>query len=472
MTPALLHATSPCTVHMQVATKKTSSAENTDAKDEYVNPDPYFLVPKALYFLLNWLIYSTHTYQAQFITAQWGISMSDFNLSYVFQLFNFVGSMVWGTVVDRTRKFKLVAAGCVIMTTLFTVAMAFPPQSWTLSWRLAYFYLLSAASFFFSAGTFPIIDAIVMSALSQDPTAGRDLIGRQKMFGTISHNISTFFIHELYDLCGQDYNVMFYSLVGTMAPLVLTLVYHVPDSLRIERHKHHGHGHGSGKDVSSDSVNEEADEKASPVLGLLRRPAFLFFLFVILAAGIVRSVNTNNHSAFLTDYLYLDKRDVGNLMLARLPFELGLLFYAKQIMVHTGPYWFLILGQLAGIVRITAYLILRPDHGKDAFDFSILLFQESLKGINSSMVSAGMVRIAADLAPQQWSGTAQTLVAGTWQGVSMACAALIAYAVLKLTDNQIWWVFAVSSFIGGIAFVSIFVYYSVIDPVLWRKSEK
>lgn len=446
--------------------------------EAYANPDPYFIVPKLLYFLLNWMIYSTHAFLPHVLKSQWGITDEMYNLSFIFYVFNFFGAMLWGTIADKTRKFKLIAGICVLMTSLFVVLLAFPPPFEGIP-RSIYFFFLCSGNFFFSAGTFPIIDSIALSMLTQDPTAGKDAIGQQKAFGTIAHSINTKVIHYFYEHFGEDYNIMFYSLMMTMVPLFMTLLYFVPDSLKITLHKHHhapahdkkpAGAEASAAADSCTSISEPAEEAKNPALGLLRRPAFVLFLSVILIAGLVRCVNTNNHSLYLTDYLYVDKGDIGDLMMYfRLPFELGLLFFAKPLMAKTGPYWFMMLGQLAGVVRIAGYLIVKPDHGREGFGKAVLIVLEILKGINSSMISASMVRLANDLAPKEWGGTAQTLVAGVWQGASMALSAVVGYLVLKPLELTLWHLFMITSVIGLAGFVYIFFYYSTINPVLFKK---
>jgi MFS family permease len=422
----------------------------------------YFIIPKMLYFLLNWLVYSPHAFLFQYAGVMWGIDKSFLNLSMSFQIFNFFGAMFWGALADRTKKYKMIAAVSVTVNTAFVCAMAFPQFSGT--GRLVYYNFLNAGQCFFSAGTFPMIDAIVLSMLESDPAAGKDYYGSQKAFGTIAHNITAYVLHYAYDHFGEDYYVMYYSAIGSMLALVLTLLFGVSDHLKIKAHKHHGPAGNKAEEVEEEKVPE-----GSSTVGLLKRPKFFVFLISILAAGIVRSVNTNNHSVYLTDYLKADKSVIGNLMLCgRLAPELGLLFYAKFLMSKMGPYWFLILGQLCGVVRILMYLLLKPFVVTQFPYIGILFLIEALKGANSSMV-------ASDLAPTAWSGAAQTLVGGVWQGISMTVAALIAYTILKVmgdTEENLYYVFLFTGLIGVVSFCFIFFYYSVTDNKLFALKKK
>lgn len=386
----------------------------------------------------------------------WGLEKSTLNFAMVFQIFNFFGAMYWGGLADRTKKYKLIAAGCVIANTIFVCLMAFPLGSG--DYRKYYYYLLTAGQCFFSAGTFPIIDAIVLSILESDPAVGKDYYGTQKAFGTLAHNVNTSVIHYAYEHFGQDFFVMYYSAIMSMLCLVGALLFMVSDDLKVKAHKHHG----PAKKVTDAVQEEEVVPEGSSTFGLIKRPIFAIFLLCILASGIVRSVNTNNHSVYLTDYLKLDKSAIGELMFYRLPLELGLLFGAKHLMAIIGPYWFLVLGQAVGVLRIFLYLALQPYVSDRGFYKFLLILIEMLKGANSSMVSAGAFRIASDLAPAAWSGAAQTLVGGTWQGISMAVAALFASGILFILgdkDENLFWVFAATGALGSIALLIIVFHY-------------
>ena len=442
--------------------------ESSKKNNGYVNRDPFFIVPKMLYFLLNWLVYSPHSFIFQFTKGVWGLSSEEINLSFFFQVFNFIGAMFWGYWADKTRKYKLIAAGCVAINTAFVVAMAFPVFE-SHSAKLWYYFALTAGQCFFSAGTFPMIDAIVLSILEADPSAGKDYYGSQKAFGTVSHNVTTWFIHKFYEMNGQDFLVMYYSAVATMVALVCAILYGVSDNLKIKAHKHHGPA------KKATELDEQVAPEGNSITGLITNGSFFIFLLSILAAGIVRSVNTINHSVYLTDYLKLDKSVLGNLMIiGRMIPELALLFYAKSIMVKVGPHWFMILGQAAGVVRILLYLLLKPFESGHGLYFGILVIIEMLKGVNSSLVSAGAFRIASDLAPPAWSGSAQTLVGGFWQGISMAVAAIISKLILAYMgdgDDGLYYVFGFTGTLGLISLLFIFFHYAVTDKKLFSKSE-
>jgi MFS family permease len=416
-----------------------------------------------MYFLLNWFIYSTHGFYNQYLKAVWGLGVDQINLSYIWQFLTVFSGPYWGSLADRTGRFRQIAAFCVIMNCFCLCMMAFPMFERGSIWRVVYFNVLSTISAIFSSGTFPIIDAIVLSILEADPNSSKDDYSCQKMFGAISHNLCTKGIHFIYETFSEDYFVMFYSASTAMLLLVSTIMLMVSDGIKIKAHKHHG----PAKKVMSE---EDAASASMTALQLAMKPEFFFFLVVILVSGIVRCVNTNNHSTYLTEVLYLGKNDVAELMFYRIPVEIGLLWFAKKIMQKTGPYWFLLTGLFVGVLRMFMYALLVPDRCRQWLYYIILVIIEVLKGANSSLISAGAFRIASDLAPAHLQASSQTFVAACWQGLSMSCSAILAYVVMKIYSSEsegIRGLFNWTTGLGFLAFVVISVYFAFIKKVLF-----
>jgi len=448
------------------------------------------LVPKLLYFLLNWVTYSTHTYLGQFVGAYWGITNDRYQLSNIAQLANFVGALVWGSLADRSKKYKLICSICCLCAGMFATLQAFPiPGEAGKTWNFTYFCVLCIFQHFFGAGTFALIDAICLSILNNHPKSSKDAYGKQKMWGTVAHNICTKVLHFVYKKFGDDFNVMFYSLTTATLLLVSTLIYGIPDNLKVEAHKHGHHAKKEEKkptalDVGStssavdstasvDTIQSVAPPKKNEntVFLLLKSGTFLFFLFSVLGAGLVRSVHTITQSLFITDVLGQDKSLVADAILFRLPFELGLLFYAKEVMAKVGVHWFFVVGQAAGLLRMLVYTMLTDDFAATRIGKGILISMESLKGANSSMVSASAVKMAAELAPEGCSGAAQTLVAGTWQGISMGLAAILGFLLVKTKNLEASYkrLYIVTSVIGALCLVVVFCRFAFIDKVLFKK---
>jgi len=322
--------------------------------------------------------------------------------------------------------------------------------------------------------------------LNHTPNMSKDAVGRQKMWGTIAHNVCNFVLKQIDNYFNKDVNVMFYSTTTTMLALVSTILLGVPDSLKIEAHRHH-HAPDAKKNAltvkeasssSSSSLNESTatiqsvappKKNENTTLLLLKSKSFSFFLFTILIAGIVRSVHTNNQSMFITEVLHKSKEQVSLVNLFRLPFELGLLFYAKELMGLIGAHWFFILGQLAGLIRMIVYCFLTDENTRSGeYGLMLLYATESLKGANSSMISASMIKIGSDMAPEGCSGASQTLISGTWQGISMAIAAITAGCIIDCgkPDETYQRLFIVTGIFGAV-FLSIIIFkFMFVDWVL------
>ncbi len=248
-----------------------------------------------------------------------------------------------------------------------------------------------------------------------------------------------------------------------MLILVATIMYGVSDKVKIKAHKHHV----PAKTNDAESNNETANMTA---LQMALKPEYLLFLIVVLAAGVVRCVNTNNHSMYLTDILFVDKNQLAWLMWVRLVVEIPLLIYAKKLMTTTGPYWFLITGLFVGVFRMFLYAMLEPDHCMEWFYYLILVVIEILKGANSSLISAGAFRIASDLAPAHLQASSQTYVAACWQGLSMTMSALMALVISKFYADSVdsmKALFNYTTILGFISFIIIFVYFAFVKKVLF-----
>ena len=313
--------------------------------------------------------------------------------------------------------------------------MAFPVFE-SHSAKLWYYFALTAGCFF-SAGTFPMIDAMVLSILEADPSAGKDYYGSQKAFGTVSHNVTTWFIHKFYEMNGQDFlcHVLFGCGYDGCACLCHPLV--SPITWRSRR-----------TSITDPPRKPPNSMNKSPRRQQYHRSHYEWQFLHLLTFNSCRwycSFRQHHQSpVYLTDYLKFDKSVLGNLMIiGRMIPELALLFYAKSIMVKVGPHWFMILGQAAGVVRILLYLLLKPLNPDTDF---ISVFWSLLKCSRCQFIS----RFGWCFPYRFWFGPA-CLVRfrsnfGRWllAGISMAVAAIISKLILAYMgdgDDGLYYVF-------------------------------
>ena len=436
--------------------------------------EDYLIVPKLLYFGLNVVIYSTHAFLFQYVEDAWKINKAQFSLTNFVQFTNLAGSFVFSRLADRTGKYRLIVAGCVAAYCACMCLLLFPifmgeKQEY---FKIAYYLAINGACFFFTSGTFPLLDSMVMSKLSSNPKLNKEMFGRQRLWGTVGHCIIGVIVHEVYEICGKDLKVMFYTLIISSILFIITVFVGIPGNLKIEAHSHGHHG------PATTSNNKET---ASPVAGprptafsLMTSPSFSFFLGTVFVAGFIRSVITTYQSPYITSELLYDMSVVSKSIFVRVFPEVTLYFFSKEITQWLGIYWVLIIGHTAGVVRMFGYTVVPKGLAKGSkpsnLVYCFILALECLKGVNSSLVISSAARIASDMAPKGLASTAQGLVAGTWQGLSMTLASLAGFF---LVDHfNICTTFVLSSISGAVCIVLIVLKFSFIDRVLFTTSRK
>ena len=465
----------------------TSNEFNGRPKSAFANfIEEWLVVPKMLYFGLNVVIYSTHAFLFQFVEAEWEIKKHEYALTNFVQFTNIAGAFVFSRLADRTGKYRLIVAGCVAAYTSCMCLLLWCPASLKTEannyYKLAYYLAINAVCFFFTAGTFPLLDSMVMSKLSSNPKLSKEMFGRQRLWGTIGHCVIGVIVHELYTLSGKDYKVMFYTLIVSTICFIATVFAGIPGDLKVEAHSHGHHAPAAG---NKDTAKEGAAPAASPsgprpsTLSLLTSPSFSFFLGTVLVAGLIRAIITTYQSPFITNELYYDKSVVSSSIFIRVFPEAALYFFSKEIIQWVGIYWVLIIGHTAGVIRMFGYTLVTAgptlpkgaDRPKPAwFSFVFILALECLKGVNSSLVISSAARIASDMAPKGLASTAQGLVAGVWQGLSMTLGSLAGYFLVE--SMQIKGTFQLSSIIGAVCICLIVVKFALVDRVIFSSSRK
>ena len=454
-----------------------ASNEEHRSKSVVVNfVEDWLVVPKMLYFGLNVVVYSTHAFLFQYVNSAWGIQKDEYSLTNFVQFTNIAGSFVFSRLADRTGKYRLIVAGCVaaycgcMCLLLFPVFLGEDKKAF----KLAYYLAINAACFFFTSGTFPLLDSMVMSKLSSNPKLSKEMFGRQRLWGTIGHCIIGVIVHEAYDRFGKDYKIMFYTLIISSIAFIATVFFGIPADLKVEAHSHGHHGHGGNKDNKEASASPAVAGPRPTAFSLMTSPSFSFFLGTVFVAGFIRSVITTYQSPFITEELKYNKAVVSNSIFVRVFPEAALYFFSKEITQWLGIYWVLLIGHTAGVVRMFGYTMVTPGKSSnskpDTFAYISILALECLKGVNSSLVISSAARIASDMAPKGLASTAQGLVAGTWQGLSMTIASLAGFFLVRFL--QIKKTFVVSSAAGAICIVLIVLKFAMVDRVIFSSSRK
>lgn len=449
--------------------------EENRSKNFIVNfVEDWLIVPKMLYFGLNVVVYSTHAFLFQYVSSTWNISKGEYSLTNFVQFTNIAGSFVFSRLADRTGKYRLIVAGCVAAYCTCMCLLLFPIfENQVL--KLAHYLTINAACFFFTAGTFPLLDSMVMSKLSSNPKLSKEMFGRQRLWGTIGHCIIGVIVHEAYDHFGKNYHVMFYTLIISSVAFIATVFFGIPADLKIEAHSHGHHGHhGGNKDNKEASASPAASGPRPTAFSLMTSPSFSFFLGTVFVAGFIRSIITTYQSPFITEELHYSKAVVSNSIFVRVFPEAALYFFSKEITQWLGIYWVLLIGHTAGVVRMFGYTLVPKGSANDSKPSNIayisILALECLKGVNSSLVISSAARIASDMAPKGLASTAQGLVAGTWQGLSMTIASLSGFFLVN--TFEIGATFVICSTAGAICIVLIILKFAMVDRVIFAPSSR
>lgn len=473
--------------------------------------DEYLVFPKLLYFGLNVVIYSTHAFLNQFVKRVWGISDSDYALTNFVQFTNIFGSYVFSRLADRTGAYRSIVAFCVAAYCACTCMLMFPLFKYNDNrfLVLVQYLIINGLAFFFTSGTFPLLDSMVMSQLSSNPSFSKEMFGRQRLWGTIGHCVIGEIVHMLEhasfveNLLGKEnvHYLMFIILIITSVMFIGLVYLGIPKDLKIEAHSHGHHGHhgGAAKEASP------AGPKPSAAT-LLLNPSFAFFLLTVLVAGLVRAVITTYQSPYITNELHFDKGVVSKSIFVRVFPEVTLYFFSKELFQHCGIYWVLLMGHIAGVIRMFGYTlitgnqeavpadnfksitkanlknyyVIRDKNGDiskawllakpSAYVKYFIYLLEFFKGANSSLTISSAARIASDMAPKGLASTAQGYVSGTWQGLSMTLgSAMCLFTVQHLMiSGTFYWV----SIVGAVCVFLIALKFALIDRTIFTRSTK
>ena len=440
----------------------------------------WLIMPKLIYFMLNMAIYSTHTFTAMYFYRQWGLQIYQFGAVTSLAAVQFIGALFWGHVADRTGKHKTILICSIIVYSLLFALLNLkvftrPDQIMA---RIVHTSVLYGVAHFFVANFFPLIDAQVFAMLSENPNFSKEIFGRQRLWGTLGHGLTTLLTAWLIQKFG--FIGMFVSMGVTNGLLLLSVVIGIPSNIKIDKkaaqHHHHQQSKdGEEKDKNQDKAHAETassfQRSRHPAIRLLMNGHFLFLLFVVLLAGYVRSVM----SYFLGFYMQIEM-DQTPVMIAftylfRMGSEVAIFFFNKPLLRYFGVYWLLIIAQIAGILRVLGYGYLPPKGNWFYLSFAI----ELLKGTSTAcLVSAG-VRLSNDIAPPGCGNTAQAYFSGIYSGLSAALGgALGGLIIYLLPGHSVAGMFRVTFFISFCALIIQILKYSLIDRVIlvpkhWRR---
>lgn len=437
----------------------------------------YLVIPKLIYIGLNLLLYAVHAYGTEFFRRQWNIKLSQIGYISALSGFNFVGSVFWSGVADRTLRYKLILVTCTTAYAILMFSLNIKVFTESTGAKIAFTAMCFGLAQFFGSALFPLVDNQVMSLLAADPTLSKDTYGRQRLWGTIAHSSVTILSNQAnkwyLSLRGDsaflnkyfgDYLGMFLVLVFSAVFFATTIIFGIPNDLEaIAASNSHHHNPKDAEKKQVEEVNEKKLEEdpvtiieegkieaipmiepvpsswwySSPTIRLLCIPAFLFFMLVVLVTGIVRSVMTFFQAYFIItihDGGQKGKDQAAYTAIPRLMSEVGVFFFGKQLIRVLGAHWMLIGSMATGILRLVGYASMPT---KGAGSLIVPYFLELLKGLNAGLFVSSAVRLASDMAPKGCSNTAQGLVSGNYVGLSTVFGGILGGLIVSFFPSTL-----------------------------------
>ncbi len=429
--------------------------------------DDYLILPKFLYFALNLAVYSTHTFTAQYFFEEWDLVLWQFGLVAALSGFNFFGALCWSWIADKTGRHKLILITCCLAYAGFFTMLNWKPFGENqANASLAYTVVCYGLSNFCVSALFPLLDNQVFNMLASTKNFSKERFGRVRLWGTVGHAAIT-----IVNAIGMDslkhteaeYDVMFLNLCGTSI-LCATLTYFcIPGGIfsrsRITHKPPAKHGsHGK----AADHKQAEAETIKNPRLKLLKNPHFLFFLFVVLMSGYVRSVMSYFLALFMEKDMNQSKVLIALSHLCRMSSEVAVFFYGKEMNKLFGVYWLLVIGQACGIIRIFMYSVIPVTGNWFFLSFAI----ELLKGINTAAIISAAIPIANSIAPPGAQASAQGLFSGVYSGLSAALGGTLGGGLGFAFNEDMQKMFLLTSIVATVALIMFVLKYALVDKVI------
>lgn len=269
----------------------------TDVKD-VEKKDPYFVIPKLFYFLINCIFYSVHGLMGAKMVTGDGVPLWAYSLIMATTIINYFGATFWSTRADRSGKYKAILIWTILLYSgIFSLqyfnwkavvekilgagiaADADKLKTYTKWGSLAIIVAINTLANFFSSAIFPILDNVVLGMLASNPAFTKDLFGRQRLWGTIGHAFIAIFVQlvrllliywkkedfgtasELHKYIKESMSVMYFVMLGSAALSVFLIWGFIPNNIEVPEHLQ-GHGHHGGGGHAANAKKKEEPARA------------------------------------------------------------------------------------------------------------------------------------------------------------------------------------------------------------------
>lgn len=375
--------------------------------------DKYLIFPKSIFFLLNFVLYTTYTYQMDYLSKVWSLNITSSGFITSIPIISFFSAIAWSSLAQRTGKYKEIIVCVVGMYSICFTSfqglerMMSGQEVWR---RFVLVSIIYGSMSVLSSALFPLLDHKIYVKLARDPRFSPELFGRQRLWGTVGQGVAGFMAGMGIKKFG--YSAIFTLSAGASVLFILLVIVGFESSHELENED------VKNKNDKNDLINKtDLIDKTDLInkndliknMKKLMHLQFISFLLVILVAGYSRAIVGNYLVRYLSVCLKIDPGSSGFLILMRTVPEICCLFFSKNMLRTFGVNNMLLLAQVAGLIRVTTYAWLSDTEDSKWVPFLV----ESLRGVNNAFLMTSGVRLAHELSPVE----AQTVAQGFFHGI-------------------------------------------------------
>lgn len=371
--------------------------------------DNFLLVPKMIFFFLNFILYTTYTYQLDYLRDVWKLDLTTSSVITSIPILSFFSAIGWSSIAQRTGLYKELIISTALLYAICFSSFYLLSEIFAGSDTLTRFSIVTVIYGFMSvlaSALFPLLDHKMYLKLSKDRRFSPEMYGRQRLWGTIGQGIAGFVAGKA--IKGYGYpSIFLLSGIGSIVFIFLILV---------------------GFDNVTKDEDSELKKEKDPVKRLgwfeamktLMSFSFMSFLLVVMIASFSRAIVGNFLVRYIKVHLSIQESWSGTLLLIRTFPEILCFYFSKNLIKAYGVNNILFIAQLAGLIRVTAYSWL-PKHA-----FWAPFFIESLRGANNAFLTSSGIQLAHQLSPVESQSVAQGFFHGILGNLTTGLANIMA----------------------------------------------
>ncbi|KAH9386243.1 uncharacterized protein NEMAJ01_1139 [Nematocida major] len=427
-----------------------------------------FLTPKLLYVAVNVEYFLFYNLRQNFLTSK-GVKDGLQTLTLVFMLLStFFSNMGIAYISDKLQRPKSILMFCLFFSSLLfqVLLLPIPPVCVSIAFIMYSMFILS---------TLPLLDRIVLEYLQKVMQAPASLYGRQRMFGTLTYCIINYLVEFLVFPRGTknsqtgNYSSLCIPYI-VCAAIAGGLVYLLAPADRVRR------------TTSSASRTRNPPQFTK----VLKNPAYMFFLLIILMNGVTRGVMSMYLSSYyknILDFnnfkpptslpLYMQSaldvfyaNPMATCSMFGIILEIAIFFLSKPLLGMFGLYWSFLFSQTAQGLRFVLYTYVTE---KDPYRFEKCCAIELLKGVNFGLTHLSGVQLAVLLVPSNLKSTSQMIYTGTFVCLGTVAGVIAGYFLKIDTFEGNQSMFTACALLSLAAVVLIILKYGILDGKLWGR---